>query len=146
MPEKFKNMRMVTHHEYVTTDKLIDASKILKELKKFIESKNAPELQTVIEEVEFDKKIRSSCLVLRSLKKEMNTLLIIFRVVNFGKITVGTYYSCIRGADSEWDAESIHTNIKEKMNKTPYTFEYYCAFELLLELGWKILKDLLNSA
>jgi hypothetical protein len=139
-------MSMVTHHEYVVKDKLIDANKILEKVKNAIESRNLPEIQIVIEEVEFDKKIRSSCLVLRCLKKEMNALLIIFRVTNFGKITVGPYYSCIRGADSVWDAESVHTNIKENMNKTPNTFEYYCAFELLLEIGWKTLTDLLNSA
>ncbi|MFX1506701.1 MAG: hypothetical protein ACFFDC_11415 [Promethearchaeota archaeon] len=146
MPEKFKNMSMVTHHEYIVKDKLIDTHDILEKVKNVIESRDLPEIQTVIEEVEFDKKIRSPCLILRCLKREMNSLLIIFRVINFGKITVGTYYSCIRGADSEWDAESVHTNIKEKMNKTPHTFEYYCAFELLLDIGWKTLKDLLNSA
>ncbi|MFX0137705.1 MAG: hypothetical protein ACFFDN_28960 [Candidatus Hodarchaeota archaeon] len=134
MPEKFKNMRMVTHHEYMTIDKLIDVCKILEELKKFIESKNVPELQTVIEEVEFDKKLRSDALIIKCLKKKMSNLLIIFRVINFGDITVGTYYTCIRGAESEWDAEVVYTNIKENMNKTPYTFEYFCTFELLLDL------------
>ncbi|MFW9906707.1 MAG: hypothetical protein ACFFFH_20545 [Candidatus Thorarchaeota archaeon] len=146
MSEKFKNMSMVTHHEYIVIDKLIDVNDILEKVKDAIESRNLPEIQTVIEEVEFDKKIRSPCLVLRCLKKEMNALLVIFRVANFGKITVGTYYSCIRGVDSEWDAESVHTNIKEKMNKAPNKFEYYCAFELLLEIGWNTLKELLNSA
>jgi len=51
-----------------------------------------------------------------------------------------------RGADSEWDAEAVYTNIKEKMNKTPYTFEYFCAFELLLDLSWNKLKDLINAS
>lgn len=146
MPEKFKNMRMVAHHEYTVKDKVIDASKILEEVKKVIESRNFPEIQTVIEEVEFDRKIRSNALVLRCLKKEMNDLLVIFRVVNFGNITVGAYYSCIKGVDSEWDAEAVYTSIKENMNKTPSTFEYFCAFKVLLDVSWCALEDLLNSA
>lgn len=120
--------------------------KILEEVKRTIESLNFPEIQTVIEEVVFIRKTRSNALVLKCLKKEMNDLLVILRVVNFGNITVGTFYSCIRGADSERDAEVVYTNIKEKMNKTPCTFEYFCAFELLLEVGWNALKGLLNAA
>ncbi|MFX0125719.1 MAG: hypothetical protein ACFFAE_18995 [Candidatus Hodarchaeota archaeon] len=145
MPEKFRSMKMVAHYEYTVKDKLVDSNDILEKVKNVIESRNLPEIQTMIEEVEFDKKIRSSALVLKCLKKDMNDLLVIFRVINFGNITVGTYYSCIRGADSDWDAESIYSNIKEKMKKTPYTFEYFCAFELLVEVGWNALKDLLNS-
>lgn len=51
MPERFKAMKMVAHHKYIVKDKLIDANRILEEVKKVIDSRKFPDIQTVVEEV-----------------------------------------------------------------------------------------------
>lgn len=142
MPYMLKTDKLVVDESIDVKEHFVNVEQMLNGLKLKVDMLSFPDITASVEPVEVSKKDTVDCLVVQPEKKEMRLLYAVFKVTNFGNMSVGSYYLCIDSKSPSDDFKAM----KLKLQGIPVDWEYYQAFLKLLSITWESLKELMAGS